>query len=120
PSPSSTTGGTAAAPRSSPSPPAALSGLPSAASPSAVLALLLVGPVAALALFSPPIRRRLELPPRFADRRFQGTALTGIVALLALGPMLGGEVVAFKAGIIVIFVVAAIGMHVLVNWTGQL
>jgi branched-chain amino acid transport system permease protein len=43
-------------------------------------------------------------------------AVIGIVLL----PLLGREVIVYKAGVVLIFFVAAIGLHVLVNWAGQL
>jgi branched-chain amino acid transport system permease protein len=43
----------------------------------------------------------------------------GAAALILL-PMLGREVIVFKFGVVLIFFVAAIGLHVLVNWAGQL
>jgi ABC-type branched-subunit amino acid transport system permease subunit len=43
--------------------------------------------------------------------------LTPGVCLL---PLLGSDQIVYKTGLVLIFFVAAIGLHVLVNWTGQL
>jgi branched-chain amino acid transport system permease protein len=48
------------------------------------------------------------------------SATIGALALLALFPLLGGEAITFKFGLVLIFAIAAMGLHVLVNWTGQL
>ncbi|MEA2274319.1 MAG: branched-chain amino acid transport system permease protein [Solirubrobacteraceae bacterium] len=60
------------------------------------------------------------LPGALPARR--GPPLTVAVGALALVliPMLGREVTVFKFGVVLIFFVAAIGLHVLVNWAGQL
>jgi branched-chain amino acid transport system permease protein len=42
------------------------------------------------------------------------------LAAVALLPLTGSEVMVYKAGLIVVFLVAAMGMHLLVNWAGQL
>lgn len=42
------------------------------------------------------------------------------VAVVALPPLLFNDSLLFKWGYLLIFVTAAIGMHVLVNWSGQL
>ncbi len=50
----------------------------------------------------------------------RGALATGIVAIVAFLPMLGREVIVYKAGVVLIFFVGALGLHILVNWTGQL
>lgn len=47
-------------------------------------------------------------------------ATVGALALFALLPMLGTEAITFKFGLVLIFAIAAMGLHVLVNWAGQL
>lgn len=45
-------------------------------------------------------------------------ALLGV--LLALAPLLGNDVVVYKGGLVLVTLVAVLGLHVLVNWTGEL
>jgi branched-chain amino acid transport system permease protein len=51
-----------------------------------------------------------------------GAALIGwaVFAALALTPLLFGELYVYNAGLVVIFVIAALGLHILVNWAGEL
>lgn len=49
-----------------------------------------------------------------------GLVPVGILLVLALAPLLFREVIVYKAGVVLIFFVAAIGLHLLVNWAGQL
>jgi branched-chain amino acid transport system permease protein len=44
----------------------------------------------------------------------------GAVLAVALIPLLLSEITAYSAGLVLIFVVVALGLHLLVNWAGQL
>jgi len=44
----------------------------------------------------------------------------GAVLAVALIPLLLSEITAYNAGLVLIFVVVALGLHLLVNWAGQL
>lgn len=45
---------------------------------------------------------------------------TALIGGLVLLPLLFREVIVYKFGVVLIFFVAAIGLHILVNWAGQL
>ena len=44
----------------------------------------------------------------------------GAVAAAALVPLLLSEITVYNAGLVLIFIVVALGLHLLVNWAGQL
>lgn len=46
------------------------------------------------------------------------SAVAGIVC--ALAPLLGTDLIVYKAGLVLVTLVAVLGLHVLVNWTGEL
>ncbi|MEW6472500.1 MAG: branched-chain amino acid ABC transporter permease [Actinomycetota bacterium] len=71
-------------------------------------------------LFATPLRRRVEIPPRALDRRSQAVGGAAAALAVTLLPLLASEVTIYKAGLVLIFAVAAVGLHVLVNWAGQL
>ena len=77
------------------------------------------------------ITAALVVAGTFAKRRVIGAEPSGqisgssaiaptILLLIVLLPLLGREVIVYKAGVVLIFFVAAIGLHVLVNWAGEL
>jgi branched-chain amino acid transport system permease protein len=82
---------------------------------------------AAVVLFVSPLRRRVVLPTLgrvTLGTRGQPLPALGLVAysglaLLAAVPLALGESIVFKAGLVVIFIVAACGLHLLVNWAGE-
>ena len=47
-------------------------------------------------------------------------SMLALVGVLVLSPLLGGDSTVYKAGLVLIFFVAAVGLHLLVNWAGQL
>lgn len=87
---------------------------------SAVTWMALLAAAATLVIIATPLRRRVALPS--SEERAAIARPIGVVVLvgLALLPLLAREVIAFKAGVVLIFFVAAIGLHVLVNWAGEL
>src|SRR5205807_7881098 len=48
-----------------------------------------------------------------------GRVALGAIALVLL-PMLFGEATVYKLGLVLIFIVGAVGLHLLVNWAGEL
>ncbi|MHB8467551.1 MAG: branched-chain amino acid ABC transporter permease [Acidimicrobiales bacterium] len=92
----------------------------SAASPSAVPIFALL----ALAALLATLARRRTLPGGVGRSRTKSssTAVLGWSAALAIAlvPMLFGEATVYNAGLVLIFVIAALGLHLLVNWAGQL
>jgi branched-chain amino acid transport system permease protein len=64
-------------------------------------------------------RRTAGLRSRRSQER---VAILGWAAVLAiaLAPLLLGEITAYNAGLVLIFIVVALGLHLLVNWAGQL
>lgn len=88
--------------------------------PFAPLALGLVVCVAAVFVAPTRVRRRLVVPARIRDPRSQGAVGAGLLVALAILPMAASEVTTFKAGLVLIFLVAVLGLHILVNWAGQL
>jgi branched-chain amino acid transport system permease protein len=107
-----------------PASPAAAFGPFGASSPPAPLVLGLVG-AGALAATSLRTRRRPTLRSGVAEPRIPRSSVTtvgtgfGAVALVLL-PSLMAEATVYKFGLVLIFLVAAIGLHLLVNWTGEL
>jgi branched-chain amino acid transport system permease protein len=104
--------------------PAAAAGGSNAGSSTGIVALA----AAATALLLMMVRSgRLGIPrdlvPLAGERsagRIGGTWLPFVLVLVAVGlPLLFREVIVFKAGVVFVFFVAAVGLHVLVNWTGQ-
>jgi branched-chain amino acid transport system permease protein len=59
--------------------------------------------------------RRVSIPPSLADAGLVGV----LVALLLVSPALS-ELTTYRIGLVVITGVSVLGMHVLVNWAGQL
>jgi branched-chain amino acid transport system permease protein len=109
------------APRRSTGTVAVASGSRDAAQPPfAPLALALVVGAVALLAGAPPLRRRLVVPARVRDPRAHGALGAGLLLALAALPMAASEVTTFKAGLVLIFLVAVLGLHILVNWAGQL
>jgi len=95
-----------------------------AGSPPAILVLGLVG-VGALAGARAWSRRSGGPSRRIAPAttaRMSGKALGLSIgaAALVLGPTLLGEATVYKFGLVLIFIVGAIGLHLLVNWAGEL
>jgi branched-chain amino acid transport system permease protein len=100
-----------------------------AASPPAALVLALVG-VGALGAARTWSRRRARSGvTQAADGAAERTqnqigirqltlALSAVA--LVLGPTLLGEATVYKLGLVLIFIVGAIGLHLLVNWVGEL
>jgi branched-chain amino acid transport system permease protein len=91
---------------------------------SSVLLMLLAGLATAIVA-------RTMLPRQGTVRRMWGGAdetsrssrqpVQGLLLVsLLLAPLLFREVIVFKAGLVMAFLVAAIGLHILVNWAGQL
>jgi branched-chain amino acid transport system permease protein len=109
-------------PSTAPASPETLTGVGrDAASPSVFGFLAGLAALAGLALVI--LRRRghhVMLPPRLSG--LPGiTASIGLAVLgLALLPLRYSELTIFKAGFVLVFVVAVLGLHVLVNWAGQL
>lgn len=56
-----------------------------------------------------------DVPPRVADAGW----LLGLAALLLVGRELG-DLELYRVGLVVIAAISVLGLHVLVNWTGQL
>lgn len=97
-----------------------------ASSPSAaaVFLVLLLAGVAALALHgvrSPGSLRPLA-PAAWAGSNERGWRTLGIGAssLAVAVPLVADEATLFKAGLVLIVMIAAFGLHILVNWAGEL
>jgi ABC-type branched-subunit amino acid transport system ATPase component/ABC-type branched-subunit amino acid transport system permease subunit len=58
--------------------------------------------------------------PARTPSRLAGYVRSLAVVALVLVPLLFGEVIIYKAGLVLVFFVGAIGLHVLVNWAGEL
>ena len=86
-----------------------------------LIGLLLVLASGAAVLASGRVRGRAPvlMVPASPIAAVRGSMLA-LVGALALSPLLGGDSTAYKAGLVLIFFVAAVGLHVLVNWAGQL
>lgn len=97
--------------------------LRTAASPPALAVLL---PLAGLTAGGLLLRRRRLLAAGVdADvpaPRISGNAVAALIgaAALVVVPTLFAEVTTYKIGLVLIVIVAAAGLHVLVNWTGEL
>lgn len=89
---------------------------------SAALAMLLVLAASAFIVLATPLRRRVALPAGSSPvlRHAAEFMPFVLVTALVLAPLLLREAIIYKAGVVLIFFVAAIGLHVLVNWAGQL
>ena len=94
---------------------------PSAA---AVLGVLATAGVLVLAVCA---RRRPEVVAAFAPSRWGGHPDTGrhvlgtaVVVLCALVPLGASEATIFKLGLVVLVAVTALGLHILLNWAGEL
>lgn len=75
----------------------------------------------ALLLAVTPLRRRVEAPPGIlTPSRLRAGFVLAATGVMLLLPLLAREAIVFKFGVVLIFFVAAIGLHVLVNWAGQL
>lgn len=97
--------------------------LRTAASPPALAVLLPLAVVSAAVLL---LRRRRAaaalaqgVEPRARAGGLGFAALAGAAALVVVPPLFA-EVTAYKIGLVLIVVVAATGLHVLVNWAGEL
>jgi branched-chain amino acid transport system permease protein len=92
----------------------------SAASPSPVPFFLLLIVVALVGVTAQ--QRRLSAGALASGGRSSSTPVLGWggAFALALVPMLFNEVTVYNAGLVLIFVIAALGLHLLVNWAGQL
>jgi branched-chain amino acid transport system permease protein len=55
-----------------------------------------------------------------ARPRVSGAVGIAVLVLVAAAPLLGNEVTVYKAGLVLIFLVGALGQQVLVSWAGQL
>lgn len=53
-------------------------------------------------------------------RRHRAPWRFGVVAVGALFPLLFDDVTVFRIGVVLIMMIAAFGLHILVNWTGEL
>ena len=115
------------APQTRTAAPAASSRPLGAASPPAALVLGLVG-VGALGAARVWTRRaprsggrsaRID-PPTIARMSGKAVATSFGAAVLVLAPTLLGEATVYKFGLVLIFLVGAIGLHLLVNWAGEL
>lgn len=105
---------------------AAMAAAPTAGSPAAatVLALAMVAGLAVLVgtVLLRPISLTGLHPHRWGAKPGEAAALL-LPTAVALGlvlPLFAPEVVLFKVGLILIVVTAAIGLHILVNWAGEL
>ncbi|HUF34197.1 MAG TPA: hypothetical protein VMN58_13415 [Acidimicrobiales bacterium] len=78
---------------------------------------LVAGAVAALGASLAARRARSERPVRVAGARWSG-AVAATVALLAV-PAVASESLVFDLGLVLIFAVGVLGLHVLVHWAGQ-
>lgn len=89
--------------------------------PSAVVFFVLLGVLSVLVIMRPRVRQRLVVP-RVVRKGDGGSSALGYgaFAVLALLPLLGSQLTVFRSGLVVIFIVAAIGLHLLVNWAGEL
>ncbi len=85
----------------------------------ALLALLLTGAVVALAAVVELRRARSPVVAAGWSVPLKPLGVLVAVAVLA-GLAVTSEVTLYKIGLIIIVVVAAIGLHLLVNWTGEL
>jgi branched-chain amino acid transport system permease protein len=82
--------------------------------------MALLGAAVVVIVAATPLRRRVVLPsPTERAAMARPMALVGLAGLSLL-PLLAREVIVYKAGVVMIFFVAAIGLHVLVNWAGEL
>ena len=97
-----------------------------ASTPSSLVVLFVLLLLGTLGVAASPLRRRIEAP-RMGPMAHHLSApstwrVTGpvVATLLALLPMLGSEVVVFKAGVVLVFFVGVLGLHILVNWAGEL
>jgi branched-chain amino acid transport system permease protein len=67
-----------------------------------------------------PLDRRTAGATASHHSRQRANLFPGIAVLaVALVPLLFREVIIYNAGVLLIYFVAAIGLHLLVNWTGQ-
>lgn len=66
------------------------------------------------------IRHRIAVPPRVRGLDRASAIGYGTFMVFALLPVAGSQLTVFRSGLVVIFVVAAIGLHLLVNWAGEL
>lgn len=48
------------------------------------------------------------------------TIVPAVIGLAALLPLLGTDLVVFKSGLLLVALVAVLGLHILVNWAGEL
>lgn len=93
-----------------------------AATPPAAVPFSALFALAGLVLFATPVRRKVARP-RAGVPGGPATTRAGVLAgaaTLTLVPLLLDESTVFKAGLILIFLVAAAGLHVIVNWAGEL
>lgn len=97
-----------------------LEGALSASSPPLYPFLLVLVAGSALVLVPARTRRRVVVPLRLRGSR--GVATVGATATLAavLAPLLASELTVYRAGLVLIFFVAAAGLHMLLNWAGEL
>jgi branched-chain amino acid transport system permease protein len=100
--------------------PAAVATTRSASSPPATLFFILLALAAVVATV---VRRRASsgggLTSSTESASLSVLGWSGALAI-ALVPMLFDEVTVYNAGLVLIFVIAALGLHLLVNWAGQL
>ena len=99
--------------------PAAIAKVVSAATPSAavVLPLVVIAAAAAVLLL---LRRDDFLAPDRVRRVGLQESRWVVAVLVAAVPLLLGEATVYKLGLVLIVLVGAIGLHLLVNWAGEL
>lgn len=88
--------------------------------PSAVTLFLVLAVVTAAVVSWLLLRRRIEVPARLQGPKGIGALGYGLIGVAALLPMVGSQLAIFRAGLVVVFIVAALGLHLLVNWAGEL
>lgn len=88
---------------------------------SAILTSLLVAAATGLVMVARPLWRPLLSSSSRGPGSSQGLGWFPMILVLAvvLLPLAFREVIIYKAGVVLIYFVAAIGLHVLVNWAGQ-
>jgi len=101
--------------------------LPSASSPSTLLVLALVGLVALGPALragrrrtgSSPVPVQAKEHPQ-ATRIVRGLSVAAVAGAAVVLPASLGEVTVYKVGLVLVLLVGAIGLHLLVNWAGEL
>ena len=90
-----------------------------AAWPSPFLVLPAVALLTALALFALPFSAPSVAPGETGRAQKRTAGGVGVLGLVVL-PMLLGEATVYKLGLVLVLLAGAVGLHLLVNWAGEL